>query len=145
MDTPLDERSLSTDLFNTFCTTYLISNSKLQLLGMMKTYTFFSLVGVIFQLTCCIKIRPELQRNILNFGYGINYKYEGIATIHYETNNPPHQYITYNGVFEASWKTAIIKTLLKKTWFRTYDIKLQTSHQLDFPLKIIGEMCFGKI
>ena len=26
----------------------------------------------------CIKIKPELQRNILNFGYGINEKYEGM-------------------------------------------------------------------
>ena len=25
-----------------------------------------------------IEIRPELQKNILNFGYGINYKYEGM-------------------------------------------------------------------
>ena len=25
-----------------------------------------------------IEIRPELQRNILNFGYGINYKYGGM-------------------------------------------------------------------
>ena len=25
-----------------------------------------------------IEIRPELQINILNFGYGINYKYEGM-------------------------------------------------------------------
>ena len=25
-----------------------------------------------------IKIKPELQRNILKFGYGINYKYEGM-------------------------------------------------------------------
>ena len=25
-----------------------------------------------------IEIRPELQRNISNFGYGINYKYEGM-------------------------------------------------------------------
>ena len=25
-----------------------------------------------------IEIRPDLQRNILNFGYGINYKYEGM-------------------------------------------------------------------
>ena len=25
-----------------------------------------------------IEIRPELHRNILNFGYGINYKYEGM-------------------------------------------------------------------
>ena len=33
---------------------------------------------------CCIckctlvEIMPELKRNILNFGYGINYKYEGM-------------------------------------------------------------------
>ena len=33
---------------------------------------------------CCIyqctstKIKPELKKNILNFGYGINYKYEGM-------------------------------------------------------------------
>ena len=44
----------------------------------MKIYTFFSLAGVIFQLSNCIKIRPELKSNILNFGYGINYKYEGM-------------------------------------------------------------------
>ena len=44
----------------------------------MKIYTLFSLAGIIFLLRKCIKIRPELQRNILNFGYGINYKYEGI-------------------------------------------------------------------
>ena len=44
----------------------------------MKIYTFFSLVGIIFQLSCCINIRPGLQTNILNFSYGINYKYEGM-------------------------------------------------------------------
>ena len=44
----------------------------------MKIYTFFFLASAIFQLGNCIKIRPELQRNILNFGYGINYKYEGM-------------------------------------------------------------------
>ena len=25
-----------------------------------------------------VKIRPELQKNILKFGYGMNYKYEGM-------------------------------------------------------------------
>ena len=25
-----------------------------------------------------VEIRPELQKNILKFGYGINYKYEGM-------------------------------------------------------------------
>ena len=44
----------------------------------MRIYTFFSLAGAIFQLSNCIKIRPELQKNILNFGYGTNYKYEGM-------------------------------------------------------------------
>ena len=41
---------------------------------------FYSLVCVIFQfyIGTSIKIKPELQRNILNFGYGINYKYEGM-------------------------------------------------------------------
>ena len=28
----------------------------------------------------CIKFDPELQKNILKFGYGINYKYEGMLT-----------------------------------------------------------------
>ena len=41
---------------------------------------FYLLFCVIFQfyLGTSIEIRPELQRNILNFGYGINYKYEGM-------------------------------------------------------------------
>ena len=26
----------------------------------------------------CTRIKPELKRNILNFGYDINYKYEGM-------------------------------------------------------------------
>ena len=41
---------------------------------------FYSLFCIIFQfyIGTHIKIKPELQRNILNFGYGINYKYEGM-------------------------------------------------------------------
>ena len=50
----------------------------------MKIYTVFSLAGVIFQLNNCIKIGPELQRNILNFGYGINYKYEGMLSYSFD-------------------------------------------------------------
>ena len=42
----------------------------------MKFYILFSLAGIIFHSSKCIKIKLELQRNILNFGYGINYKYE---------------------------------------------------------------------
>ena len=43
----------------------------------MKLYTLI-LAGIIFYLSRGIKIRLELQRNILKFGYGINYKYEGM-------------------------------------------------------------------
>ena len=45
----------------------------------MKPY---SLIAIIF--TCCvyryasIEIMPELKKNILHFGYGINFKYKGI-------------------------------------------------------------------
>ena len=41
---------------------------------------FCLLFCIIFQfyMGTSIEIRPELQRNILNFGYGINYKYEGM-------------------------------------------------------------------
>ena len=45
----------------------------------MKFYTLF-LIGVILYLSKGIKIRLGLQRNLLNFGYGINYKYEGMLT-----------------------------------------------------------------
>ena len=31
-----------------------------------------------FYLGTFVKIKPKLKRNILNFGYGINYKYEGM-------------------------------------------------------------------
>ena len=44
----------------------------------MKFYTLFSLAEITFHLSKCIKIKPELQKNILNFGHGINYKYEGL-------------------------------------------------------------------
>ena len=32
----------------------------------------------------CIKIKPELQKNILNFGYGINFKYEGMLVYSFD-------------------------------------------------------------
>ena len=44
----------------------------------MKFYILFSLAGIIFHSSKCIKIKLELQKYILNFGYGINYKYEGM-------------------------------------------------------------------
>ena len=44
----------------------------------MKIYILFSVAYNIFLLGTCIEIKHELQRNILNFGYGINYKYEGM-------------------------------------------------------------------
>ena len=48
----------------------------LQLQGKMELYAFLLLV--ILALCDGIKFNPELQRNILKFGYGINYKYEGM-------------------------------------------------------------------
>ena len=53
----------------------------------MKFYILFSLAGIIFHLSECIKIKLELQRNILNFGYGINYKYEGMLAHSFDRFN----------------------------------------------------------
>ena len=39
-----------------------------------------SLLLVILVVGDSMKYNPELQRNILKFGYGINYKYEGMLT-----------------------------------------------------------------
>ena len=45
----------------------------------MKTYLLFILIKFysIYRYTS-IEIKLELKKNILNFGYGINYKYEGM-------------------------------------------------------------------
>ena len=43
----------------------------------MKPYLLI-LAGINFSLSTGIKIKLEFQRNILKFGYGINYKYEGM-------------------------------------------------------------------
>ena len=43
----------------------------------MKFYTF-SLIIIMLVVSKNIRFNPELQKNILKFGYGINYKYEGM-------------------------------------------------------------------
>ena len=45
----------------------------------MKFYLFFSILCQ-FYLSTSTKIKPELKKNILNFGYSINYKYEAMLT-----------------------------------------------------------------
>ena len=40
-------------------------------------YPILNFICYFYQSTST-KIKPELKKNILNFGYGINYKYEGM-------------------------------------------------------------------
>ena len=47
----------------------------------MKFYLYTNLLTILFCFSnrySSVKIKPELQKNVLKFGYGINYKYEGI-------------------------------------------------------------------
>ena len=52
----------------------------------MKTYSLL----VIFIFMCCFckytlaEIMPDLKKNILNFGYGINFKYEGMLACSFD-------------------------------------------------------------
>ena len=43
----------------------------------MRFYLFISIICHFYQSTST-EIKPELKKNILNFSYGINYKYEGM-------------------------------------------------------------------
>ena len=49
--------------------------------GKMQTYFIFITV---FLVSLCkvftIDVMPELKKNVLNFGYGVNFKYEGMLT-----------------------------------------------------------------
>ena len=42
-------------------------------------YSFFNFICYFYQSTST-KVKPELKKDILNFGYSINYKYEGMLT-----------------------------------------------------------------
>ena len=50
-----------------------------QVQGQMKIFLFVCIL-LQFYLGTSTKIKPELKRNILNFDYGINYKYDGMLT-----------------------------------------------------------------
>ena len=44
----------------------------------MKGYSLFIYIICCIYRYTSIKIKPELKKNILKLGYGINYKYEGM-------------------------------------------------------------------
>ena len=44
----------------------------------MKLYTFILVKIIVVTMSRGIEISLELQKNILKFGYGMNYKYEGM-------------------------------------------------------------------
>ena len=47
--------------------------------GKMKAYSLFICINLCYiSRYISIKIKPELKKNILKFGYGINYKHEGM-------------------------------------------------------------------
>ena len=54
-----------------------------QVQGKMKIHLFLCILCQ-FYLSTSTKIKPELKKNILNFGYGINYKYEGMLMHSFE-------------------------------------------------------------
>ena len=47
----------------------------------MKFYSQLCLLNFLYYIYTytCTEIKPELKKNILKFGYGINYKYEGMV------------------------------------------------------------------
>ena len=56
---------------------HLTSFCILHIEGKMRFYLYSIFICYFYQSTST-KIKPELKKNILNFGYRINYKYEGM-------------------------------------------------------------------
>ena len=50
----------------------------------MKFYTFALMFLTLAVVSNGIKFNPEFQKNILKFGYGINYKYEGMLVYSFD-------------------------------------------------------------
>ena len=44
----------------------------------MKFYTFILMIIMVAMMSRRYKFIPDMQKNILKFGYSINYKYEGM-------------------------------------------------------------------
>ena len=59
------------------CIIHLILHLLHQIQGKINIYLLFCILCQ-FYLSTSITIKPDLKKNILIFGYGINYKYEGM-------------------------------------------------------------------
>ena len=46
--------------------------------GKMNIYFLFLILNCVYG--CSVEIMPKLKGNILNFGYGVNFKYEGMLS-----------------------------------------------------------------
>ena len=61
----------------TSCVSYQVTKKPAQ--GKMQTY-FIVVILISLCKVFTIDMMPELKKNVLNFGYGVNFKYEGMLT-----------------------------------------------------------------
>ena len=67
----------------------------------MKFYTFTLMIVTLAVVSKSIKFNLELQKNNLKFGYGINYKYEGLLVHSFDRFLYSYQiYVTFNGKYK---------------------------------------------
>ena len=79
-----------------------------------------------------VDIMPELKRNILNFGYGVNYKYEGMLSHSFDrfyivTHSVNYIYMNYK---TWQWKMAINNRWPLKASFTVHYLMLRDSSPL---------------
>ena len=126
MDTR-DLRSLNTDFKLYKSTTPLhcafnIMHLLHQIQGKVNIYSLFCVLCQ-FYLSTSIKIEPELKKNVFNFGYGINYKYEGMLAHSFDRFYAATKFIlptiedlnflklNYDMTPVCTWTTKMLKTL----------------------------------
>ena len=61
------------------CVSFQVTQSSLQ--GKMHIHLFLIVVVLIsLHKVLAVDVMPELKKNVLNFGYGVNFQYEGMLT-----------------------------------------------------------------
>ena len=76
LDVPLDAQIDAQQMLYNFQVFFALQPTQLQ--GKMKAYALFIYIICCIYMYTSIEIKPELKKNNLKFGYGINYKYEGM-------------------------------------------------------------------
>ena len=86
------------------------------------------LLSILVSGTCAVSIMPELKQNVLRFGYGVNFRYEGMLAHSFDrfyvvTRIEITKVLDLNlTVFQFDYNCTHVKNIEKNTRFKVPDM-----------------------